>query len=76
MVLYEYFCRDCDTSFEVRRAMGDTDSRVTCPSGHNDVRRKLSMFASVGSLGPAAVTARPGPGPSAGCCGGACGCGR
>ena len=27
MALYEYLCRDCETSFEVRRAMSDTDRR-------------------------------------------------
>jgi putative FmdB family regulatory protein len=76
MALYEYLCRDCETSFEVRRAMGDADGGVTCPSGHTDVRRKLSMFASVGPLGTAAATTRLGPGSAAGCCGGACGCGH
>jgi putative FmdB family regulatory protein len=76
MALYEYLCRDCETSFEVRRAMGDADGGVRCPSGHTDVRRKLSMFASVGALGTAAAPARPGPASAAGCCGGSCGCGR
>jgi putative FmdB family regulatory protein len=73
MPLYEYVCRDCDTSFELRRAMSDSDSRVTCPSGHTDVRRRLSVFASVGAR---AQTTPLGSAPtSGGCCGGACGCG-
>jgi putative FmdB family regulatory protein len=72
MALYEYVCLDCDTLFELRRAMGDADSNVTCPSGHVDVRRRLSVFASVGTN---TGSARPGATPSAGgCCGGACGC--
>ena len=66
MALYEYLCRDCETTFEVRRAMGDADSGATCPSGHTDVRRKLSMFASVGALGTAAATTRPGRAPRLG----------
>jgi putative FmdB family regulatory protein len=76
MALYEYVCRDCDTSFELRRAMSAGDGGVTCPSGHTDVRRKLSVFASVG-VTAGAGTDRPGPASSGGgCCGGSCGCGR
>ena len=51
MALYEYLCRDCQTSFEVRRPMGDVDGGVACPSGHTDVRRKLSTFVSVRRAG-------------------------
>ena len=76
MALYEYLCRDCETSFEVRRAMSDTDGAVTCPSGHSDVRRKLSTFVSVGSRANASVSSAGSVGPAGGCCGGACGCGR
>jgi putative FmdB family regulatory protein len=76
MAVYEYICRDCDTSFELRRPMGDADREVTCPNGHADVRRKLSVFVSVGaSAGPAAGAFGASP-PSGGCCGGACGCGH
>ncbi len=76
MALYEYVCSDCDTSFELRRAMGDSDRAVTCPSGHTEVRRKLSVFASVG-VAANAGTDQPGPiSRAGGCCGGACGCGR
>ena len=75
MALYEYFCRECDISFDLRRAMGDADRDVTCPNGHADVRRKLSVFVSVGASGDT-TTVRPGLAPSGGggCCGGACGC--
>jgi putative FmdB family regulatory protein len=76
MALYEYLCRDCDTSFEVRRAMGDTDGAVACPSGHTDVRRKLSTFVPVGSRASASPTSSGSGGAAGGCCGGACGCGR
>jgi putative FmdB family regulatory protein len=71
MALYEYFCRDCETSFELRRAMGDADNRVACPNGHTDVRRKLSVFAAAGNVGAAPFASAPSGG---GCCGGACGC--
>jgi putative FmdB family regulatory protein len=76
MALYEYLCRDCDTSFEVKRTMGEADGAVACPSGHTDVRRKFSMFASVGvSAGAGAVQSVP-TRSAGGCCGGACGCGH
>jgi putative FmdB family regulatory protein len=76
MALYEYVCHDCQASFELRRTMGDADRSVTCPSGHRDVRRKLSVFASVGAMADAGA-GQPGPRSSGGgCCGGACGCGR
>lgn len=75
MALYEYFCRECETTFELRRPMRDADSSVTCPAGHLDVRRKISVFASVGAsteAGSGGLDATSG----GGCCGGACGCGH
>jgi hypothetical protein len=51
--------------------MADADSPASCPEGHLDTTRLLSVFAR--------TTAGGAPGPSAptggGCCGGACGCG-
>lgn len=75
MALYEYFCRECETSFEVRRPMRDADSGVTCPEGHRDVRRKISVFAAVGASIDAGAGSLEGPS-AGGCCGGACGCGH
>jgi putative FmdB family regulatory protein len=74
VALYEYVCRDCDTSFELRRAMGDADREVSCPTGHLNVRRKLSVFASVGAGAPSAAPSMPAVRSGGGCCGGACGC--
>jgi putative FmdB family regulatory protein len=73
MALYEYVCRDCDVVFELRRAMHDADRSVMCPDGHTDVRRKLSLFASLGAS-PSAAPGLPSTGSTGGCCGGACGC--
>jgi hypothetical protein len=53
--------------------MAEADAPATCPDGHTDTTRLLSVFASPsggGSMAPA-----PGPGGGGGCCGGACGCG-
>lgn len=74
MALYEYLCRECETSFEVRRPMRDAEGDVTCPDGHRDVRRKISVFAAVGASAGGA-TAGDFAGGGGGCCGGACGCG-
>jgi putative FmdB family regulatory protein len=68
---YEYRCRACGATFEERRAMAEADAPATCPVGHADTTRLLSVFASTGG-------ATAGPAPSmggGGCCGGACGCG-
>ncbi len=65
---YEYRCRACGATFEERRAMRDADAPATCPTGHADTARLLSVFASTGGSSPA-------PSGGGGCCGGACGCG-
>ena len=73
MALYEYFCRECETLFELRRPMGDADSSVTCPEGHTDVRRKISVFAAVGASSDSGTAGLVGSS-DGNCCGGACGC--
>jgi putative FmdB family regulatory protein len=72
MPLYEYRCRTCDDTFEMRRAMSESNEPAPCPAGHTDSVRLLSVFASVGGT--------PGSGggasaaPQGGGCGSACGC--
>ena len=51
MPLYEYRCRTCDDTFEMRRAMSESNEPAPCPSGHTDSVRLLSVFASVGGTG-------------------------
>ncbi|HET6794774.1 MAG TPA: zinc ribbon domain-containing protein [Acidimicrobiales bacterium] len=68
MPVYEYRCRSCGSTFEARRSMADSDAPISCPEGHQDARRLLSVFASVGAAGEAS-----GPG-SGGGCGAACAC--
>jgi putative FmdB family regulatory protein len=65
---YDYRCRTCDTTFEVRRAVTDEATAVTCPAGHGDVARVWSAI-SVGGLAGAPAMAPAGGG---GCCGGSC----
>ncbi len=67
MALYEYRCRTCDTVFELRRPMSQSNEPATCPEGHEGAVRMLSVFASVGASAAMA--------PSAGApCGAHCAC--
>jgi len=69
MPLYEFRCRSCDITFEERRAMANANDPATCPEGHADAIRLLSVFASVGASSAGAPMAPPTGG---GCCGGGC----
>jgi putative FmdB family regulatory protein len=71
--LYEFRCRTCGDTFEVRRAMIDADRAASCPHGHAETVRLLPLVA----VGGRAVGSAPAPAASTGggCCGGACGCG-
>ncbi|MDW3214585.1 MAG: zinc ribbon domain-containing protein [Ilumatobacteraceae bacterium] len=72
MPRYEFRCRSCDDVFEVRRPMNESGDPASCPSGHADTVRLLSVFARTG----AADATRAGGAPTGGgCCGGSCGCG-
>ncbi|ABD09724.1 zinc ribbon domain-containing protein [Frankia sp. B2] len=74
MPAYDYRCRVCDASFEVRRSMHESvpDSAVSCPSGHTETSRIFSAIAvSRGSATPAPAMASPSAGGGA-CCGGGC----
>ena len=74
MPLYEYRCRTCDESFELRRPMAEAGDPAPCSSGHVDTVRLLSVFASVGSSSSSpAPSAAPAPRTGGGC-GAACGC--
>jgi len=74
MPLYEYRCRTCDESFEMRRLMSESNAPAPCPTGHVDSVRLLSVFASVGGA-PSGGSA-PAAMPSGGGCGSGCGCGH
>jgi putative FmdB family regulatory protein len=70
MPLYEYRCHTCDDVFELRRPMSESNAPASCPSGHADTVRLLSVFASAGAAtAPVASSSRP-----VGGCGGACAC--
>ncbi|OHV35809.1 MULTISPECIES: FmdB family zinc ribbon protein [Pseudofrankia] len=75
MPRYDYRCRVCDTSFEVRRGIHEDApaSAVSCPAGHAETSR---VFAAVAvSRGVSAPMRAPIPtAGGGGCCGGGCGC--
>ncbi|MFY9481480.1 MAG: zinc ribbon domain-containing protein [Ilumatobacteraceae bacterium] len=70
MPTYEFRCKSCDSVFEERRSMSEADLPATCPKGHDNAVRLLSVFASVGGASaPQKATPRPSGG-----CGSGCGC--
>ena len=72
MPLYEFRCRTCDETFDVRRPMSQASEPASCPQGHDDAVRLLSVFASVGATGTGSA---PAPAPrTGGGCGSGCGC--
>jgi putative FmdB family regulatory protein len=71
MPVYEFRCRTCDTTFEARRPMAESNAAATCPDGHHDTVRLLSVFASVGAASPSASSTPSGGGAP---CGAHCGC--
>jgi putative FmdB family regulatory protein len=73
---YEFRCRTCDTVFEQRRPMADAADAASCPHGHDDTVRLISMFASTRNGDGSGLPALSGGGAGGGggCCGGACGC--
>jgi putative FmdB family regulatory protein len=68
--LYDFRCRTCGDTFELRRSMADADAPAPCPEGHDDTVKLLPLVA----VGGRASQARQTPAVSGGCCGGACGC--
>ncbi len=76
MPRYEFRCRDCAreggaATFEVSRPMSAASDPASCPAGHHDTVKLLSMV----SMGRGSDGAAAPAGSGGGCCGGACGCG-
>ncbi|MBX6388493.1 MAG: zinc ribbon domain-containing protein [Frankia sp.] len=75
MPRYDYRCRVCDTSFEVRRSIHEDApaTAVPCPAGHQETSRVFSAVAvhrGAAASAPARVPAPVGGGGA--CCGGGC----
>lgn len=74
MPAYDYRCRTCDSTFEVRRPLAAAPTASPCPSGHPDTTRVFSAVAVGGraGAGPAPAGAAGGGAAGGGCCGGGC----
>ncbi|WP_110081792.1 FmdB family zinc ribbon protein [Actinokineospora spheciospongiae] len=67
MPTYEFRCRSCGSTFEVRRPMSASSDPAPCPGGHEDTVKLLTMAGLGGG------SAAPAPsGGGGGCCGGGC----
>ncbi|WP_285502845.1 zinc ribbon domain-containing protein [Actinokineospora sp. NBRC 105648] len=66
MPTYEFRCRECGSTFDVQRAMSASSEPATCPDGHGDTVKLLSMAGLAGRAGA------PAPSGGGGCCGGGC----
>jgi putative FmdB family regulatory protein len=70
---YDFRCRTCGATFELSRPMADASAPATCPEGHRDTVKLMSLVAVGGRA--TGSDAAPAPAAGGGCCGGACGCG-
>lgn len=66
---YEFRCRECGSTFDVRRPMSESSDPAACPEGHADTVKLLKMAGLSGSAGAGAAAPQGGGG---GCCGGGC----
>ncbi|MET9480567.1 zinc ribbon domain-containing protein [Streptomyces sp. NPDC006638] len=71
MPRYEYRCRSCGTTFELRRPMSQSAAPAMCPAGHEDTVKLLSTVA-VGGAAKGGDAPAPSAGGGGGCCGGGC----
>ncbi|MCP3798208.1 zinc ribbon domain-containing protein [Allokutzneria sp. A3M-2-11 16] len=67
MPTYEFRCRECSGTFEVKRPMSAASDPARCPAGHEDT---VKLLTTVGLAGSASAAAPAGGG--GGCCGGGC----
>lgn len=71
MPRYEYRCRECGATYELRRPMAESDAPAPCPEGHQDTVKLLSTVAVGGTASAPAGGGSAGAG-GGGCCGGGC----
>ncbi|WP_441246264.1 FmdB family zinc ribbon protein [Kitasatospora sp. McL0602] len=68
MPRYDFRCRTCGATFELRRTMAQANDPAVCPEGHQDTVKLLSAVAVTGG----APQQAPSGGGGGGCCGGGC----
>ncbi|MFJ1702024.1 zinc ribbon domain-containing protein [Kitasatospora sp. NPDC088346] len=69
MPRYDFRCRSCGATFELRRTMAQANDPAVCPEGHTDTTKLLSTVAVTGGAASSGAQAAPSGG---GCCGGGC----
>ncbi|MGW2371986.1 MULTISPECIES: FmdB family zinc ribbon protein [Kitasatospora] len=69
MPRYDFRCRSCGATFELRRPMAQANDPAVCPQGHQDTVKLLSTVAVTGASSGGAPQQAPSGG---GCCGGGC----
>ncbi len=75
MPLYEYYCSDCKSRFELLVSHQHADDVVCMKCRSEKVRRLLSVFALASNGSEESTFDDMGPsGGTCGCGGGACGC--
>ncbi|WP_435173333.1 FmdB family zinc ribbon protein [Actinacidiphila sp. bgisy145] len=72
MPRYEYRCKACGFTFELRRPMSQSDAPAPCPRGHADTVKLLSTVSVASSSTPASGGGEAGAAAGGGCCGGGC----
>jgi putative FmdB family regulatory protein len=72
MPRYDYRCRSCGATFELRRPMSQANAPAMCPAGHDDAVKLMSMVAVTGTAAAGASAPAPSGGGGGGCCGGGC----
>ncbi|WP_075016252.1 FmdB family zinc ribbon protein [Actinacidiphila rubida] len=71
MPRYEYRCRSCGATFELRRPMSQANAPTPCPKGHDDTVKLLSTVSVGGAASASSASSAPSAG-GGGCCGGGC----
>ncbi|MFG3228089.1 zinc ribbon domain-containing protein [Kitasatospora sp. NPDC048194] len=76
MPRYDFRCRSCGATFELRRPMAQANDPAVCPEGHEDTVKLLTTVAVTGAAGAAGASGAAGRAPQqgsgGGCCGGGC----
>jgi putative FmdB family regulatory protein len=75
MPVYEYYCRDCEQTFELLRPIVKAEDSASCPEGHTGASRTITLFATIGRGAEQPFAAMPVGGGCA-CGSGGCGCGH
>ena len=76
MPIYEFLCSECNTDFEKILRNSDLEGLIKCPSCESgkNVKRKLSVFSSVGTSSVSFDNSNFSSYNSGHSCGGGCSC--